>query len=298
MESSVYALSNRMVGQERMDQLEHFACRQLNRFSPHAGEHTLSPEPPTKEPSDADAAVTDIAEDNKAQEPEHHLEPLSIRKRKRSLSTRCREDDHKVQVPTHDENEPEENVAALDRSPSPNTTRRRWQTMLLEAGGLSAAVSEESLKSLQFCLNRLSYTTALLQDRIAFLRSFMLSLSTDPSNQDGIDPTHLETLQRIKMDLVDGVKHSVDAVSKYAGGALPDQAKQFVRKTLLSLPSRFNTSLQQQQRRPSRSDGSVSEQRQALHDAAERMLTFAVEGVDALGSVAKVFGDTIERADG
>lgn len=30
--------------------------------------------------------------------------------------------------------------------------RSRWQTVLLEAGGLGAAVSEESLKSLRYCL--------------------------------------------------------------------------------------------------------------------------------------------------
>lgn len=31
-------------------------------------------------------------------------------------------------------------------------SRSRWQTVLLEAGGLGAAVSEESLKSLRYCL--------------------------------------------------------------------------------------------------------------------------------------------------
>jgi len=30
--------------------------------------------------------------------------------------------------------------------------RSSWQTMLLEAGGIGAAVSEESMKRLQYCL--------------------------------------------------------------------------------------------------------------------------------------------------
>lgn len=34
----------------------------------------------------------------------------------------------------------------------PGSQRSRWQTVLLEAGGLGAAVSEESLKSLRYCL--------------------------------------------------------------------------------------------------------------------------------------------------
>lgn len=33
-----------------------------------------------------------------------------------------------------------------------NGQRSRWQTVLVEAGGLGAAVSEESLKSLRYCL--------------------------------------------------------------------------------------------------------------------------------------------------
>jgi len=37
--------------------------------------------------------------------------------------------------------------------------RSRWQAVLLEAGGISAAVSEESMRRLQYCLQWLQVST-------------------------------------------------------------------------------------------------------------------------------------------
>lgn len=183
--------------------------------------------------------------------------------------------------------------------------------MLIEAGGLSAAVSEESLKSLQYCLQWLAFTTATLQQRIGLLRTFMISLSNRAQHEQDIDPSHAETLQRIKLDIVDVIKNAIGVVSQHTGAALPDQARAFVRNTILSLPARFTFIMQQQhhhhQHGPpppppepeAAAHGQSRGQNEAarLHDAADRVLTFAVEGCDALGNVAKVCGDTIERAD-
>lgn len=292
MESSVCALSNRVVGQQRMDQLDEFACRQLNRISPiQPASHLPS------EDFEAECAPDDAC----PEAPDHLMAASALRKRKRHMSHSSAPSD-----PVQAKSEPGNEEAAPDSDPQSagvaRQSRRAWQNMLLEAGGLSAAVSEESLKSLQFCLGWLGYTTATLQDRIAFLRSFMLSLSNSPQSQSGIDPAHVEALERVKTELVDAVKNAVDILSRHAGGALPDQARAFVRGTILALPQRFNAFLQHQQQRPPQNATSEPHahphsERQALHDAAERLLTFAVEGCEALGSVAQVFGETLERAD-
>lgn len=286
MESSVSALSNKVVGQRRMERLDGFACRQLNRISPSTRQTQLPLE-------EDDRGAFNIQDEGVSED----LSASFARKRKRRPS----------QAMADDELVPPEQVLAAealaaqeasssDSNPSSQhstAARRRWQSMLVEAGGLSAAVSEDSLKSLQFCLSWLGYTTATLQDRIAFLRSFMLSLSDSPHSQSNIDPAHIEALQRVKTELVDTVKNAVDVLSRHAGGALPHQARTFVRGTILALPARFNHFVQHQHQRGS----SAGDERQALHDAAERMLTFAVEGCETLGSVAQVFGQTVERAD-
>ena len=46
--------------------------------------------------------------------------------------------------------------------------RSRWQAVLLEAGGLSAALSEESMRRLKYCLH-------WLQVRFVYLTLFLLS---------------------------------------------------------------------------------------------------------------------------
>ena len=47
--------------------------------------------------------------------------------------------------------------------------RSRWQTVLLEAGGISAAVSEESMRRLKYCLQWLQVRTPQLSFRSLYL---------------------------------------------------------------------------------------------------------------------------------
>ena len=55
--------------------------------------------------------------------------------------------------------------------------RSRWQAVLLEAGGLSAALSEESMRRLKYCLHwlqvcSLSFFSPFFKDLIPFLFLF------------------------------------------------------------------------------------------------------------------------------
>lgn len=54
--------------------------------------------------------------------------------------------------------DPPDTDAAEDRGEERNSDRQvasrsKWQAVLLEAGGIGAAVSEESMKRLQYCLH-------------------------------------------------------------------------------------------------------------------------------------------------
>lgn len=308
MNSSVSALSSRMVGPQRMEQLDDFACRQLNRFSPHAPGESL---PATGEEHDQDDhEVSSKSAGKRRQRTPDVVADEGLRLRTNNFTRRRSRSPSPISTAA-----PSEADLALSTRPSSpsNTTASRstWHNMLIEAGGLSAAVSEESLKSLQYCLQWLAFTTATLQQRIGLLRTFMISLSNRAQHEQDIDPSHAETLQRIKLDIVDVIKNAIGVVSQHTGAALPDQARAFVRNTILSLPARFTFIMQQQhhhhQHGPpppppepeAAAHGQSRGQNEAarLHDAADRVLTFAVEGCDALGNVAKVCGDTIERAD-
>ncbi|KAG0146309.1 hypothetical protein CROQUDRAFT_522928 [Cronartium quercuum f. sp. fusiforme G11] len=190
--------------------------------------------------------------------------------------------------------------------------RSRWQSMLVEAGmtagGIGAAVSEESMKSLKYCLHWLQYATAHLDHQITVLRDFIGSLTiSGRSSQALISPRAVETLDRIKKEIVETIRKVVDVVSKYAGGALPEQAKQFVRKSILSLPIKWASTIQAEHTlnprltygfesgTGSQPDGSTA--RGTTEIAADRILSFAVEGLDMLKSVAATFSESVDRAD-
>lgn len=56
---------------------------------------------------------------------------------------------------------------------------------------------------------------------------------------------HMRTLNDVKRDVVDTIRQVVDIVSKYAGGALPEPARQRVRGFILHLPQRWATANRQ-----------------------------------------------------
>ncbi|KAF8210882.1 transcription factor Opi1-domain-containing protein [Mycena galopus ATCC 62051] len=140
--------------------------------------------------------------------------------------------------------------------------RSRWQAVLLEAGGLSAALSDESMRRLRYCLSWLQYATQHIDAQILILRDFIASLHPLPppgSNANAnsssltistsasatgpaleLTPDHLRTLAHLRSDIVHTIRQVVGVVSKYAGGALPEPARGTVRGFILDLPKRFS----------------------------------------------------------
>ncbi|KAH9849863.1 transcription factor Opi1-domain-containing protein [Lenzites betulinus] len=116
--------------------------------------------------------------------------------------------------------------------------RSRWQAMILEAGGLSAAISEESMRRLKYCLQWLQYATAQIDAQILVLRNFIASLQQNGASAH-VSAQHLRTLQAAKRDVVDTIRQVVEVVSRYAGGALPEPARTRVRSFILCLPRRW-----------------------------------------------------------
>lgn len=203
-----------------------------------------------------------------------------------------------------------------------------WSSMLVEAGatagGLSAAMSEESMKSLKYCLQWLQYATAHIEHQITVLRDLIVKLNhgelelTSPAAQN---------LTQIKGDVVNTIRSVVDVVGKYAGGALPEPARVSVKAFILSLPARwatvnrptsassgggssqFGTSPASPSFSPAHLSGGPSADRSSTVDrtgqmsaaataqAANRVLTLAVESLDILRSVTVVVGESLDRAD-
>ena len=211
---------------------------------------------------------------------------------------------------------------------SSSATRSRWQNLVIEAGvtagGIGAAVSEESMKSLKYCLHWLHYATAHLDHQVGILREFILSLSPKHRSAGNIlvrseDARAANVLDGIKRDVVETIRKVVDVVSTYAGAALPEQARRYVRSSILGLPDKWARAMQshhhqhQQQQVENDSQSQEMQTEEPQEDAfwsdqsptrlgpteaaAERTLTFALESLDMLRGVLNIFNDSVERAD-
>ncbi|KAF7309368.1 hypothetical protein MIND_00307500 [Mycena indigotica] len=150
--------------------------------------------------------------------------------------------------------------------------RSRWQALLLEAGGLSAALSDESMRRLKYCLQWLQYATQHIDAQILILRDFIASLQPSPltpsstttpsanvTDPPELTPDHLKTLAHLRSDIVQTIRQVVGVVSKYAGSALPEPARSRVRGFILDLPKKFGEGMGASEGEPNAStSGSTS----------------------------------------
>ena len=105
-------------------------------------------------------------------------------------------------------------------------------------------------------------------------------------------PEHDEAARRLAQiikthseDIWRTLETVVSSVSNYAGGALPDNARHFVRNQLMSLPQRWRVVSETQTGESETSRG------------AHRMIAFATEGLDMMSQVSQTMKLTLESAE-
>jgi hypothetical protein len=166
-------------------------------------------------------------------------------------------------------------------------------------------MSDESLRSLQYCLTWLRWANGRLGKAIIALQSAVTEWENQKARQQGQSQSDVEAggsrqenaslliqrIQAVKADVLSTLKQVVDVVSKYAGGALPENARHLVRRHLTSLPHRFqvaSTSQPPPDSPAASSDATVS---------AHRILVLAQEGLDMMAQVSGVVNDTLVSAE-
>ncbi|KAG0289829.1 hypothetical protein BGZ98_003693 [Dissophora globulifera] len=195
-------------------------------------------------------------------------------------------------------------------SSTPSQQLSGWRGVVATVGTASAAgvaiFSEESMKSLKYCLQWLQYAVQHIDHQIGLLRAFLVSLASPSKNTDIVPSTAASTLASIKKEVVETLRKVISIVSRYAGACLPDPAKISVRQFILSMPVRWATLNNESV--PSTPIGSPllgpvdrsPEDIAALHETSERatrVLVLANESSDMLKSVANIFKDSIDKAE-
>lgn len=183
-----------------------------------------------------------------------------------------------------------------------------WQSRLaLSTGGLSIAMSEESLRSLKYCLSWLRWANGHIGKVITALKVAIEQYDNEHRAENSIEKKepHLvlqsqaerhaleSKITELKEDVLKTLKEVVDIVSKYAGGALPENARTLVRRHLTSLPRRFRIASSRSMEIPRKPDDGDTK----LTEGGRRILVLAKEGLDMMSQVSSVLDSTIVSAE-
>ena len=201
-----------------------------------------------------------------------------------------------------------------------NPAAARWQTrLMMTTSGLGVAMNNESLRSLKYCLSWLRWANTHLSRVLASLQSVLEEWDRS-QQQSGVDSTQMieggpvqpaprdqaaitNHLQALKTECVKTLQNALDIVSKYTGGALPENARLLVRRHLTSLPQRFKIASTTNPPAKSATENPAENgdaERQAPPEAvtgAQRVIVLAKEGLDMMAQVSGVVNGTIESAE-
>ncbi|KAL4926073.1 putative clock controled protein (Ccg-8) [Aspergillus undulatus] len=191
--------------------------------------------------------------------------------------------------PYDDQKSPKYDEYGREGSPRQST----WQSrLMISTSGLGVAMSEESLKSLTYCLTWLKWANGRLGKSIIALQETLKEWeSSSEKNGEGHQTFLSQRLQALKQDVLSTIKQVMNVVSKYAGGALPENARHLVRRHLTSLPHRWQVASTAQPAPDSSGDSSETS------SSARRILVLAQEGLDMMSQVSGVVNDTLVSAE-
>lgn len=223
-------------------------------------------------------------------------------------------------LPPYDECQPpgyEENSESSSNERQRLTDARvyRWQARFaISTSGLGVSMREESLRSLRYCLKCLHWANDHLNAIVISLHKAIDEWSQShqssppasvlhPAAEGGlprepeIRPRDAATLSRhikiLTKEVIQTLKKIIDVVSTYAGGALPENARELVRKQLNSFPQRFSMAFTHSQKSEPGAEGSHSD----TVTSANRILVLAQEGLDMMHQVSGVVDGTIVSAE-
>lgn len=187
-------------------------------------------------------------------------------------------------------------LQSRERQPPPG-----WrQQLMITTSGLGIAMSDESLRSLRYCLSWLTWANHRLGGAVQSLKDLLRRW--DPAQQSTTQPMlpHISDqgqespeavltrrIAALKTDVLNTLKQVVDIVSKYAGGALPENARSLVHRHLTSLPQRFSIA----------SASSSNAEGGDAAGGAHRVMVLAQEGLEMMTQVSRVVNDTLVSAE-
>lgn len=295
VESSVKSICRPVINklEPQLGQLDDFACRQLDKLERHYSSFM--------DPSSS-ANYLDESPNLHSGTPIRFSHEDDGELRNRRVAELCSNGHNGTMFP-------QQSSCMTSRPPS----RSRWQQVVLEAGVTAGAgvavISEESMKSLRYCQQWLSYASAHIGRQIQLLTNYIASMSA-PSSSTAVATFSATSnfLATIKKEVVATLRKVVDIVGRYAGSGLPGEARLSVRNFILSLPGRWaalNVPILESTNSTPCSSPLLTPTSSSLNsptvltptEHANRVLTLASESMTMLQNVGDIFKDTVDRAE-
>ncbi|KAL1862601.1 hypothetical protein VTK73DRAFT_6728 [Phialemonium thermophilum] len=222
--------------------------------------------------------------------------------------------------PAYTETADPQNQAML-RSNNAGAPPQAWQRRLITStSGLSIAMSDQSLRCLRYCLLQLRSANEYIRQRIVALKDALDQYDASKQGAAGVagesSATTTTTQQQkqqqqqpqanrselaarisaLKMDVLKALEAAIDVVSRYAGGALPENARDLIHRHLTSLPQRFHLARMQELSAQRQDEGSEQKEK-AVREGGHVVLVLAREGLDMMSQVSNVLDGTIVSAE-
>ena len=165
-----------------------------------------------------------------------------------------------------------------------------WQTRLMvTTSGLGVAMSEQSRRNLKYCISWLRWANDRLAKVIVAVAKVLKQLErgSEDSDQEALSVR----LQAYSRDVAETVKKVVVEVSNYAGGALPQNARDLVHSYFNSLPHRWRYATTMAD-----TNAETQNDTEAISNG-RRVLALAHEGLNIMTQVTIVVNDTLVSAE-
>ncbi|CCG82612.1 putative Clock controled protein [Taphrina deformans PYCC 5710] len=167
----------------------------------------------------------------------------------------------------------------------------KWQDVLTGASGLTLSLSEDSLKSLRYCVEWLQWANTHVGGLLGGLRN--IDCHGQVRNMTYTDRTDLaNNISHAKREIAETLKKLVTIVSNYAGTALPEAARSRVRGFVLGMPGRWAA-------RQSDSSSPYPVEKMDASEEIEREYTsvtsLASESLEVLQNVSEIITRTLEK---
>jgi hypothetical protein len=207
-------------------------------------------------------------------------------------------------LPAYDE----KSAPEYDKSQNAVQSQQTWKAkLMITTSGLGVALSDASLRSLKFCLSLLRQASSHLTEIMMALRSLLeeynqaMSGAQAPgqsscnltAEQEAASNAIAERIKSLGADIINTLQAVTSNVSRYTGGALPENAGALVRRQLLSIPQRWQVAQQQTQPDGIADQDAGSEATRT----GQRWIVFAEQGLDMITQVNIVLTGTVESAE-